>query len=149
MAAEVVMVMLGDVYLQRQDPDAAFAPAQPYLRAADIGFCNLETVVADKKYLDPHADEMLPRTDEEIFPSYVRAGLNVYNIANNPCYYHGLACFTRQLEVLDTAGVIYCGGGRTIAEARRPAIVENCRSSGVATDEAIVSGSAPGREAST
>ncbi len=31
----------------------------------------------------------------------------------------------------------------------RPAIVENCRSSGVATDEAIVSGEAPGRAAET
>ena len=31
----------------------------------------------------------------------------------------------------------------------RPAIVENCRSSGVATEAAIVSGEAPGRPAST
>src|ERR1700757_1186429 len=31
----------------------------------------------------------------------------------------------------------------------RPAIVENCRSSGVATDAAIVSGLAPGSEADT
>ncbi len=31
----------------------------------------------------------------------------------------------------------------------RPAMVENCRSSGVATEEAMVSGLAPGREAET
>ena len=31
----------------------------------------------------------------------------------------------------------------------RPAMVENCRSSGVATDDAIVSGLAPGNEALT
>ena len=31
----------------------------------------------------------------------------------------------------------------------RPAIVVNCRSSGVATEEAIVSGDAPGRAAET
>ena len=31
----------------------------------------------------------------------------------------------------------------------RPAMVENCFSSGVATDDAIVSGLAPGREALT
>src|SRR6516225_322857 len=31
----------------------------------------------------------------------------------------------------------------------RPAIVENCRSSGVATEEAIVSGEAPGSDAAT
>ena len=31
----------------------------------------------------------------------------------------------------------------------RPAMVENCRSSGVATDEAIVSGLAPGSDALT
>lgn len=140
--ADITMVMVGDNYVQRKDPDTAFAPALPYLKDADIGFCNLETVVADAKYLSPHDHDTRPRTDEWIFPHYIKAGFNVYNIANNPSYYHGLACFSRGLEVLDAAGVVYGGGGRTIAEARKPAVIEKkgtkvafvCRTSVCAVD---------------
>ena len=34
--------MVGDNYVQRKDPDTAFEPVLPYLREADIGFCNLD-----------------------------------------------------------------------------------------------------------
>jgi len=136
------MVMVGDNYVQRPDPDTAFAPALPYLKEADIGFCNLETVVADAKYLAAHDHDTRPRTDEWIFPHYMKAGFNVYNIANNPSYYHGLDCFTRGLEVLDAAGVVYGGGGRNITAARKPAVIEKkgtrvafvCRTSVCAVD---------------
>ena len=44
----VELVLVGDVYVQRPDPDSTFAHAGKYLRAADIAFGNLETVVADR-----------------------------------------------------------------------------------------------------
>lgn len=118
------MVMIGDAYVQRPDPDSAFDPVRPFLANADIAFCNLETVVANRDYLDPDDRDTRPRTDESVLPAYLRAGFNVMNIANNPVMYHGLRAFLRSLDVLDAAGVIYAGGGRTLAEARRPAIIE-------------------------
>lgn len=121
---DISMVMVGDNYVQRKDPDTAFAPALPYLKDADIGFCNLETVIADQKYLAPHDHDHRPRTDEWIFPYYLKAGFNVFNIANNPVFYHGLDCFARSLDVLDAAGAIYGGGGRNITAARKPAVIE-------------------------
>lgn len=140
--SDLKMVLVGDNYVQRKEPDIAFAPALPYLKDADIAFCNLETVVADEKYLAPHDHDTRPRTDEWIFPHYMKAGFNVYNIANNPSYYHGLACFTRGLEVLDASGVVYGGGGRNLAAARKPAVIEKkgtkvafvCRTSVCAVD---------------
>jgi poly-gamma-glutamate capsule biosynthesis protein CapA/YwtB (metallophosphatase superfamily) len=122
--ADITMVMVGDNYVQRKEPDTAFAPALPYLKDADIGFCNLETVIADAKYLLPHDHDKRPRTDEWIFPHYLKAGFNVFNIANNPVWYHGLACFNRSLDCLDAAGAIYGGGGRNITAARKPAVIE-------------------------
>jgi poly-gamma-glutamate capsule biosynthesis protein CapA/YwtB (metallophosphatase superfamily) len=121
---EVTMVMVGDVYVQRPEPDTAFAPVKPFLEKADVGFCNLETVIADAKYLEPGDISHRPRTDESILPSYVKAGFNVFNIANNPVMYHGLGCFSRHLDLLDEAGVVYGGGGRNITAARKPAIIE-------------------------
>jgi len=121
---ELNMVMIGDAYIQRADPDSAFEPVRPFLANADIGFCNLETVIADRKYLDPDDHDTRPRSDESALPAYLRAGFNVMNIANNPGMYHGLRAFLRSLDVLDAAGVVYAGGGRNLAEARRPAIIE-------------------------
>ncbi len=118
------MLLVGDVYVQRPDPDTAFAPIQHLLKEADIAFCNLETVIADAKYLDPHDRDTHPRTDEWILDSYLRAGFNVMNLANNPSTWHGLGPFLRCLDVLDKAGVVYGGGGRNLAGARKPAIIE-------------------------
>ncbi|HEX6512023.1 MAG TPA: CapA family protein [Chloroflexota bacterium] len=123
-APAVTMAMVGDVYVQRPDPWSAFAPVAPYLESVDIGFCNLETVIADAKYLDPDDHDHRPRTDESVLPLYLKAGFNVFNIANNPCLYHGLGPFVRQLDLLDECGVMYGGGGRDIAAARKPALIE-------------------------
>jgi poly-gamma-glutamate capsule biosynthesis protein CapA/YwtB (metallophosphatase superfamily) len=112
---DVKMVMIGDTYVQRPDPDSAFAPVLPLVKDADIFFCNLETVIADAKYLSPYDLDRRPRTDEWIFPAYLRAGINVMNVANNPIMYHGLDCFLRCLDVLDAAG-----GGTWQMRVNRP-----------------------------
>ena len=119
------MAFIGDTYIQRPDPDAIFSPNLHHFREADILFCNLETVIADEQYLPKH-DTMrrFPRTDERILSSYLNAGINVMNVANNPALYHGRETFVRSLDVLDAHGVVYGGGGRNIKEARRPAIIE-------------------------
>jgi poly-gamma-glutamate synthesis protein (capsule biosynthesis protein) len=124
-SGDVRMALIGDAYVQRPNPDSAFDPARPYFEQADIVFCNLETVVADEKYLPVgNAEKDFPRTDESTLGSYLRAGINVMNVANNPVMYQGLGPFLRSLDVLDQAGVVYGGGGRNLAEARKPAIIE-------------------------
>lgn len=121
---DVKMVLVGDTFVGRPDPDSAFATAKPLLKDADIAFCNLETVVADAKYLSPDDHDHHPRTDEWMFDSYVKAGFNIMNLANNPSTWHGLEPFFRCLDVLDKAGIARGGGGRNLAEARKPAIIE-------------------------
>ena len=103
--SDVKMVLVGDTFVGRPDPDSAFATAQQLLKDVDIAFCNLETVVADAKYLAPHDHDHHPRTDEWMFDSYVRAGFNVMNLANNPSTWHGLDPFLRCLDVLDKVGI--------------------------------------------
>ncbi|MFC1870430.1 CapA family protein [Chloroflexota bacterium] len=122
--ADVKMLFVGDTNVGRPDPDSAFASVLHLLQDADVRFCNLETVVADAKYLHPYDRSPLPRADEWMFESYVRAGFNVMNQANNPNTYHGHEPLLRSFEVLDTAGIIHAGAGRNLAEARKPAIIE-------------------------
>ena len=121
---DVKMVLLGDTNVARPDPDSAFAPAMNLLKDADIRFCNLETVVADAQYLHPYDRSHLPRTEEWMFESYVRAGFDVMNQANNPNTYHGHEPLMRSFQVLDAAGIIHSGAGPNLAEARKPGIIE-------------------------
>jgi poly-gamma-glutamate synthesis protein (capsule biosynthesis protein) len=118
----VELVLVGDVYVQRPDPDSTFAHAGKYLRAADIAFGNLETVVADLEHLDGGGHG--PRTDEWMIGAYVNAGFKVMNLANNPSMYRGVKGLQRTMDVLDKAGIAYGGGGKNLQEARRPAVVE-------------------------
>ena len=122
---DVEIVFVGDAYVQRPDPDSAFEYVGPYLRAADIAFCNLETVIADPQYLVQEHRRKGPRTDEWMLQAYVRAGFKVVNLANNPSMYQGVEGLLRTIELLDNAGIPHAGGGRNLAEARRPAIVES------------------------
>jgi poly-gamma-glutamate capsule biosynthesis protein CapA/YwtB (metallophosphatase superfamily) len=118
----VELALVGDVYVQRKDPDSTFAHAGKYLRAADIVFGNLETVVADPEHLDKGGHG--PRTDEWMIGAYVNAGFKVMNLANNPSMYRGVKGLLRTMEVLDKAGIVYGGGGKNLEEARRPPVVE-------------------------
>ncbi|MBI4338435.1 MAG: CapA family protein [Chloroflexi bacterium] len=149
--SDVKMILVGDTNVGRPDPDSAFASVLPVLQDADIRFCNLETVLADARYLSPYDRVTLPRTDESVLASYVKAGFNVMNQANNPNTYHGLDALVRSLEVLDRAGIAHAGAGRNLAEARKPAIMERngarvafvCRTS-VGTPEMAAGPDTPG-----
>ena len=118
----IELALVGDVYVQRLDPDSTFAHVGKYLRAADIAFGNLETVVADLEHLDGCGHG--PRTDEWMINSYVNAGFKMMNLANNPSMYRGVKGLLRTMEVLDKAGIAYGGGGKNLQEARRPTVVE-------------------------
>ena len=59
-----------------------------------------------------------------MFESYVRAGFDVMNQANNPNTYHGHEPLMRSFQVLDAAGIIHSGAGPNLAEARKPGIIE-------------------------
>src|SRR6266540_1560184 len=118
----IELALVGDVYVQRPDPDSTFAHVEKYLRAADIAFGNLETVVADLEHLDGGGHG--PRTDEWMISAYVNAGFKMMNLANNPSMYRGVKGLLRTMDVLDKAGIAYGGGGKNLQEARRPTVVE-------------------------
>ena len=122
--SDVEIVLVGDAFVGRPDPDTAFDSARHLLADADIAFCNLETVVADPEYLAPEDRDPHPRTDEWKLAYYARAGFNVVNLANNVTMWHGIAPFLRCLDLLDESGIVHGGGGRTLDEARRPAVIE-------------------------
>jgi poly-gamma-glutamate capsule biosynthesis protein CapA/YwtB (metallophosphatase superfamily) len=149
MSEAIELVLVGDVYVQRPDPDATFVHVGSYLKAADVTFGNLETVVADPEHLDQGGHG--PRTDEWMIRAYVNAGFDIMNLANNPSMYRGVKGLLRTMAVLNKAGIAYGGGGKNLEEARGAVVIERkgvklafvCRTS-VCTIDAAAGRQRPG-----
>jgi poly-gamma-glutamate capsule biosynthesis protein CapA/YwtB (metallophosphatase superfamily) len=109
----------GKVVKSGRDP---FAPMAPLLNTADIRVGNLESVVAtigtpvpDK----PFTFRAHPRT----LP-LLKLHFDALALANNHSGDYGPLAFREMLGLLDRKGIAYFGGGRTLAEAHRPLVIE-------------------------
>lgn len=124
----VKMVFIGDIMLadgpgkaidRGVDPFAEFAP---FLKAADLVVGNLECVVASSGEPIPEKPwtfEARPRCTE-LLKRYFHAVCT----ANNHSGDYGKGAFVEQCDLLEKAGMPYFGGGRNLADARKPLMVE-------------------------
>lgn len=124
----VTLAFVGDVMLAEtpgrviragRDPLAPFADR---LAAADVRIGNLECVVSDTGRADPekpYSFRAHPRTIK-----ILRRHFDAVALANNHSGDYGPAAFADMLGRLEHAGIAYFGGGRTLAAAHRPWIVE-------------------------
>ncbi len=121
----VSMLIIGDIDIQRRaDPTTAFVHIGPTMKAADFVYANLEGMLV--KPDGPGVDIPDKRGWRHPGPDGVLAlkawNVPVVGIANNVAYDRKNILET--IRVLDANGIIHTGGGRNIAEAHRPAIVE-------------------------
>ena len=117
-------VGVGDVNLQnRTDPGAAFHRVAAELAAADVLYGNLEGPLAgaaDPAPI-PHKRGWV-HSDPAMVAGLEAAGFAFVSCASNVTYPPSAAL--RSLQVLDAHAIPHAGAGATLAEARRPAIVE-------------------------
>lgn len=121
------VAFVGDIMLARlpgeavergEDPFASFGWA---LRRADLSIGNLECVVATggQEVSKLYTFRCHPRN----LPLLARY-FGALSVANNHSGDFGKEAFAEQLELLNSAGIPYAGGGRNLAEAHQPLIVE-------------------------
>ena len=127
-AGTVAVAFVGDVMLddtpgkvirQGRDPLAPFAAI---LDSADLRIANLECVVARGGRAEadkPYTFRAPPRVLQ-----LVKRHFDAVGLANNHSGDFGPAAFGEMLGHLERAGLGYFGGGRTLADAHRPLIVE-------------------------
>jgi poly-gamma-glutamate capsule biosynthesis protein CapA/YwtB (metallophosphatase superfamily) len=121
--SEIMLGLVGDVLVDRDQPAEAFSQVGGLLDAPDILFANLEGVYTD----DPRP---LPTTiSGAIAPAhnldvYSKAGFNVMSLANNHILDAGYEAMLDTRSRLRAQGVQTCGAGDCSAAAREPAIVE-------------------------
>ncbi len=91
------------------------------LAAADVAFLNLETSIARGGARLPGKGIWF-RSAPEFAQELANAGIDVVTLANNHVLDYDDPAFAETLSNLAKAGIAVCGGGKNMAEARRPAI---------------------------
>jgi poly-gamma-glutamate capsule biosynthesis protein CapA/YwtB (metallophosphatase superfamily) len=116
------LLAVGDVCVNREDPDSIFTHVVSTIKSSDIAFCQLETNYTEKGSPLPQA-RVPGRAHPRNAPSIKNAGFNVVSFASNHALDCGSEAFLDTIEVMKKHGIELFGGGKNIEEARRPQFV--------------------------
>lgn len=117
----ITFVGVGDVIIDREQPETMFRHVADVLRSADIAYANMEQVLSDKG--TPHPRQAV-HADPEIVNAYIYAGVDVLSLATNHTWDWGNEGVLGTLETLRKTDIAFTGAGENITEARKPAILE-------------------------
>nr|WP_295995965.1 CapA family protein [Rugamonas sp.] len=109
----------GKVVKSGRDP---FAPLATLLDAADVRVGNLECVIATTGTPEPDKPYTF-RAHPRTLP-LLKRHFDALALANNHSGDYGPLAFGEMLDLLDRQGIAYFGGGRTLAAAHRPLLIE-------------------------
>lgn len=126
-SSQVTLGLVGDTNVQRcDDPASAFVEVMDTLHRFDLLMGQLESPLSK-----PSDDQQLPdisykqgwkHSDPTVVEGFKRAGFSAVSFASNVTFPPAVAVETA--EHLNRAGIGHAGGGKDLAEARAPAIVE-------------------------
>lgn len=117
----VTLAAVGDVLVNRPDPEAALAGIGPLLAAADATFGNFEGVLTDTRLVTPGGSaSSLTQTRN----AGGLVGLDVVSLANNHAMDAGRLGLVDTVETLGRHGIATAGAGPTLADALKPAVLE-------------------------
>jgi len=109
----------GKVVKSGRDP---FAPMSAIVDDADIRVGNLECVIATTGTPEPHKPFTF-RAHPRTLP-LLKRHFDAVTLANNHSGDYGPQAFGQMLGLLERQGIAYFGGGRDLAAAHRPLIIE-------------------------
>jgi hypothetical protein len=117
----LLLAAVGDVLVERPDPDGALAGVGPLLTAADVAFGNFEGVLSDTHAVVPGASRAA------VVPPANASGLGMFDVmslANNHAMDAGEGGLADTMATLSGRGVLTVGAGPRIADALAPVILE-------------------------
>jgi len=118
----VRILLVGDLILDEPDPDSFFDPTRALLRRADVLIGHVE-VPHTLRGVETSSDVPAPPADPSHLLALGTAGFHVATLAGNHIFDAGLAGIDDTIDGLRAQGIQTTGAGRTLAEAREPAIV--------------------------
>jgi poly-gamma-glutamate synthesis protein (capsule biosynthesis protein) len=120
---DVLIGLVGDLLIDREQPDEIFSEVQSLLAAPNILFGNLEANFTDVPHLAPSLGiPVIPGARN--LDAFSRAGFDVLSMANNHIVDAGYDAMLENRARLRAQGVKTCGAGESISDARQPAVIE-------------------------
>ena len=119
MSEAISLYAVGDVCVDRENPESIFALAQPKLKEADILFGQLETNISDRGLPAVQAGVPLRKSPKTI-SAYTYAGFNVLSFASNHTLDWNVDALMDTIEIVKKNGMEVIGCGKDIEEARVP-----------------------------
>jgi poly-gamma-glutamate synthesis protein (capsule biosynthesis protein) len=116
------ILLTGDLILDEPDPDSFFDRTRPVLQRADIVVGHVE-VPHTTRGVEASSDVPAPPSDPANLLALGRAGFHVATLAGNHIFDAGPNGVEDTVASLRDQGIATTGAGRTLAEAREPAIV--------------------------
>lgn len=121
-------IMLGrgvnNKMLEHGDYRYPFRQIHDEMQSADLRLANLECTVSDLVPVptDPYTFSFV--TSRKAIDGLTYAGLSFVTVANNHADGPSMGAFLDMINSLRSHGIAVCGGGRTLSEARQPAIAQ-------------------------
>lgn len=119
-----LIAAVGDLTVNRPEPDSIFDGVRHVITDADISFAQLESPYSDKGSRGSSGPRGTMPKDVRNYPSIINAGFDVISLASNHGLDWGEDALLDLRDRLRTDGVHPVGFGRNLAEARRPVVLE-------------------------
>lgn len=122
-SSKVLFRAVGDVRVDRPDPNSLMHMVAPVLKDSDLVFGQLESSLSTRGAI---AVNLTPgfRADPRMVEGLVNAGFTIMSIASNHTADYGYDAFLDTIENLEKNGIAAIGSGRNIAEARTPRVID-------------------------
>ena len=124
MSKEIKIVAVGDLCVNREDPDTIFDLVRDEIKKADFAFGQIETTYSTRGAVNPSGTYLTLRADPKNVGGVARAGFNIASFASNHCMDYGVDALLDTVSHFESNGVRVIGAGNNLMEARKPLIVE-------------------------
>ncbi|MFY8196964.1 MAG: CapA family protein, partial [Novosphingobium sp.] len=121
----MTIVLAGDLVLDEPDAPYWLAGIAPALKAADLAVGHLE-VPHTARGQELQGDVPAPGAPPENVAAIAAAGFHMMSLAGNHITDCGAEGIADTLTLMAGAGLVGTGAGLSLAEARKPAMVERC-----------------------
>lgn len=117
---------VGDIAVNRDQPDTIFELVHERIKQADLAFGQIEAIYARSGEVNVSGTSSPLRGDPENVRAIGRAGFNLASFASNHCMDYGISAFRETIEHFrQVPGMQIFGAGENLGEARKPVIVEH------------------------
>ena len=123
---KLILCLIGETNVNREQPNTAFELVQEYLSSADIRLGHMETLLSNAPSQDPERPDLPYKplwrfSKPENAEAWKTAGIDAVSLASNIT--SGDEAIDTTIKKLDMLGIQHCGIGHDLKEAHTPAIV--------------------------